>query len=167
MATANYNPGTSTEPELNLLMPKGSEQGLLKSLFQNLDDFFFPKKLPPLQLESKPIPVRDIWGFYDYKKNGVLGSTVVHILVLAAIIGGTILAKSLVKTITAPKQVVTLIAPDETPALAPAKTQVGGGARSRNQQAKSCAVLLLLLCRRQGGDDLFEAWIATQRVPVW
>jgi protein TonB len=127
MATANYTPGTNTEPELNLLMPKGSEQGMLKSLFQNLDDFFFPKKLPPLQLQSKPIPVRDIWGFYDYKKNGVLGSTVLHIVVLAAIIGGTLLAKSLVKTITTPKQVVTLIAPDETPPIAPAKTQVGGG----------------------------------------
>src|SRR5690242_13834764 len=127
MATANYNPGTNTEPELNLLMPKGSEQGLLKSLFQNLDDYFFPKKLPPLQLQSKPIPVRDIWGFYDYKKNGVLGSTVLHIVALAVIIGGTILAKSLVKTITTPKQNVTLIAPDETPTLQPAKTQVGGG----------------------------------------
>ena len=127
MATVNLNPGTSPQPELNLLMPKGSEQGLLKSLFQNLDDFFFPKKLPPLQLESKPIPVRDIWGFYDYKKNGVLGSTILHIIALVLIIGGTLLAKSLMKTITTPKQVVTLIAPDETPALAPSKTQVGGG----------------------------------------
>jgi len=127
MATANLNPGTHPEPELNLLMPQGSEQSLIKSLFQNLDDFFFPKKLPPLQLQSKPIPVRDIWGFYDYKKNGVLGSTVLHVVVLAAIIGGTILARSLVKTITTPKQDVTLIAPDETPALTPSKTQVGGG----------------------------------------
>ncbi len=127
MATANLNPGNNPGPELNLLMPQGSEQSLIKSLFQNLDDFFFPKKLPPLQLQSKPIPVRDIWGFYDYKKNGVLGSTVLHIVVLAGIIGGTILARSLVKTITAPKEVVTLIAPDETPALTPSKTQVGGG----------------------------------------
>ena len=84
MATANLNPGTHPEPELNLLMPQGSEQSLIKSLFQNLDDFFFPKKLPPLQLQSKPIPVRDIWGFYDYKKNGVLGSTILHVVVLAA-----------------------------------------------------------------------------------
>lgn len=126
MATANLNPGAHNEPELNLLMPAGSEQGLLKSLFQNLDDFFFPKKLPPLQLQSKPVPVRDIWGFYDYKKNGVLGSTVVHIVALALIIGGTILAKSLVKTIIQKQQDVTLIAPD-MPALAPSKTQVGGG----------------------------------------
>jgi periplasmic protein TonB len=127
MATANLDPVTKPEPELNLLMPKDSEQGLIKSLFQNLDDFFFPKKLPPLQLQSKPIPVRDIWGFYDYKKNGVLGSTILHVVVLAMIIGGTILARSWVKTIIAPKETVTYLAPDDTPALAPAKTQVGGG----------------------------------------
>ncbi len=126
MATANWNP-VNNEPELNLLMPKDSEQGLLKSLFQNLDDFFFPKKLPPLQLQSKPIPVRDIWGFYDNKKNGVLGSTVLHIVALSLIIGGTILARNWVRTIIAPKQVVTLIAPDDMPALSPSKTQVGGG----------------------------------------
>jgi len=134
MATANLNPGTNPVPELNLLMPKDSEKGLIRSLFQNLDDFFFPKKLPPLQLQSKPIPVRDIWGFYDYKKNGVLGSTVLHVIALAVIIGGTLLAKSLVKTITTPKQVVTLIAPDETPALAPANSP---GCHRRRARAPS------------------------------
>jgi protein TonB len=126
MATINLAPGTNPEPDLNLLMPQGSEQGMLKSLFQNLDDFFFPKKLPPLVLESKPVPVRDIWGFYDYKKNGVLGSTVLHMVVLALIIGGTILARRMVQAITAPK-VVTLIAPSEDIPLAPSKTVVGGG----------------------------------------
>jgi hypothetical protein len=51
---------------------------------------FFPRNLPPLKLESKPIPVKDIWGFYNYKKNGALGSTVAHVIVIALIIGGTI-----------------------------------------------------------------------------
>ena len=59
-----------------LLSKSTLEEPLWKSLFQNLDEFFFPKKLPPLVLTSKPVPVKDIWGFYDYKKNGVLGSTV-------------------------------------------------------------------------------------------
>ncbi len=49
--------------------------------------FSFPKKLPPLKLESKPIPVKEIWGFYNYKKNGALGSTVAHVIVIALIIG--------------------------------------------------------------------------------
>jgi hypothetical protein len=70
------------DPGLNLLQPNSTlDQPLWRSLFQNLDELFFAKKLPPLVLTSKPIPVKDIWGFYDYKKNGVLGSTVVHFLV--------------------------------------------------------------------------------------
>ena len=73
----------SSEPELHLLLPKETlEEPLWKSLFQNLDEFFFPKKLPPLVLTSKPEPVRDIWGFYNYKKNGALGSTVLHVLAI-------------------------------------------------------------------------------------
>src|SRR6185369_7776453 len=127
MATVNTTPAPAAnpEPELHLLLPKDTlDQGLLTSLFQNLDDFFFPKKLPPLHLTSKPIPVRDIWGFYNYKKNGVLSSTVLHIVALAIIIGGTILARSWVKTVTEQKQVVTLIAPADMPPLSPSKTQV-------------------------------------------
>ncbi len=77
MATADLKPVVGSAPELNLLLPKDSwEQPLWKSLFRNLDDFFFPKKQPPLVLTSKPVPVRDIWGFYNYRKNGVWGSTI-------------------------------------------------------------------------------------------
>jgi len=94
MATDNFRPLPGGEPELNLLLTKSSlDQPLWKSLFQNLDDFFFPKKQAPLVLTSKPIPVKDIWGFYDYKKNGALYSTAVHILALGAIVGLTILGR--------------------------------------------------------------------------
>ena len=80
------------------------EEPLWKSLFRNLDDFFFPKKQPPLVLTSKPVPVKDIWGFYDYKKNGVLGSTVVHMLAIAAIIGITLLGRRVVQQIVKPHE---------------------------------------------------------------
>jgi periplasmic protein TonB len=129
MATLEMKPDVGREPELNLLMPKSSlEQPLWKSLFQNLDDYFFPKKQPPLVLTSKPVPVKDIWGFYDYKKNGVLGSTVVHFLALGAIIGLTILGRHVVQVIKKPTENVTLVAPsDDIPPMKPSKTQVGGG----------------------------------------
>jgi len=128
MPTLESTPRTEREPELNLLLSKSTlEQPLWKSLFQNLDDYFFPKKLPPLVLTSKPVPVRDIWGFYDYKKNGVLGSTVVHILAISAIVGLTLLGRRVVQVIQKPHETVTLVAPDDIPALQPAKTQAGGG----------------------------------------
>lgn len=116
------------EPELNLLLKdEVLDDPLYKSLFRGLDDFFFPKKLPPLVLTSKPVPVKDIWGFYNYKGMGAFGSTLVHIAGLALIIGGTLLARRVVTEIVAPKQTVELIAPDGIPTLQPSKTLSGGG----------------------------------------
>ncbi|MBA3913692.1 MAG: hypothetical protein H0X25_07515, partial [Acidobacteriales bacterium] len=70
MATLEMKPvETAPEPELNLLMPKDSEQSLWKSLAANVHDTLFPKKEAPLVLTSTPVPVREIWGFYDNKKN--------------------------------------------------------------------------------------------------
>jgi TonB family protein len=129
MSSVEVNPTPAEkEPELHLLLAPDTFEPLYKSLFRGLDDFFFPKKLPPLKLESKPIPVKDIWGFYNYKKNGVLGSTAAHLVVLALIIGGTILAHRWVTKVEAKPQTVTtaLIDPGDY-SLKPAKTQAGGG----------------------------------------
>src|SRR5256885_4811849 len=117
------------EPELHLLITdKQFEEPLYKSLFRELDEFFFPKKLPPLKLESKPEPVRDIWGFYDYKKNGVLGSTGVHVLIVAVVVAGALIERRLVKAAPqTPKVTVTLVDPGDLPVLKPSKTQAGGG----------------------------------------
>src|SRR5260370_39247156 len=94
MEAPEINPSPGTEPGLHLLFAQDSfEEPLWKSLSRQLDEFFFPKKLPPLQLDSKPIPVKDIWGFYDYKKNGALGSTIAHILLLRVIVSVTILGR--------------------------------------------------------------------------
>jgi len=124
----NVAPSTANEPELHLLLAPDTFEPLWKSLFRGLDDFFFPKKLPPLKLESKPIPVKDIWGFYNYKKNGALGSTVLHVIVIALIIGGTIFVRRMVTKAEAKPQVETkLIDPGDFIPLKPAKTQAGGG----------------------------------------
>ena len=126
MATLDVK--TQSEPELNLLLSQSElQQPLWKSLFRGLDEFFFPKKLPPLKLESKPLPVKDIWGFYNYKKNGALGSTAAHVVVIALIIGGTILGRRIVTKVEAkPASTTQLIDPGDY-ALKPAKTQAGGG----------------------------------------
>ncbi|MGO8985994.1 MAG: energy transducer TonB [Terriglobales bacterium] len=115
------------EPELHLLLSNQTlNEPLWKSLFRNVDDFFFPKRLPPLVLTSKPVPVRDIWGFYNYKRRGAFGSTLIHILAVAAIIAATYLGRKIVD-VAKPKQTVLLIAPDDIPALPVSKTRVGGG----------------------------------------
>jgi TonB family protein len=124
MPTPNPNP----VPELNLLLPNSTfEQPIWKSLFQNLDDFFFPKKLPPLVLTSKPIPVKDIWGFYNNKKSGALGSTIFHIILVAAVIIGTILAGRIVPEVRKAMSVTLIAPPDDIPVMQPSKQVVAGG----------------------------------------
>ncbi|MGA9497166.1 MAG: energy transducer TonB, partial [Terriglobales bacterium] len=118
---------TSPEPELHLLLTNQTlDEPIWRSLFRNIDEFFFPKKLPPLVLTSKPVPVRDIWGFYDNKGKGVAGSTALHVLAVAAIILATYLGKKIVD-VAKPKQTVLLIAPDDLPVLPVSKSVSGGG----------------------------------------
>ncbi len=128
MATLEFKPPQTDrpEPELNLLMPKGSEEGTWASLIQNFKDTFFAKKLPPLVLTSKPIPVREIWGFYDNKKSGATLSTIAHIIVLTAILAGTIyLGKQVVEK---PRDTTIVFTPSmDVPVMEPAKTESGGG----------------------------------------
>ncbi|MGA9978456.1 MAG: energy transducer TonB [Candidatus Sulfotelmatobacter sp.] len=127
MGSVEINPNAPPkEPELHLLVAQEMfEEPLWKSLFRQLDEFFFPKKLPPLKLESKPEPVKDIWGFYNYKKNGALGSTGVHILIAAVIVAGTV---TWVKPKPTLKPTVSIILDDsDIPALKPGRTVSGGG----------------------------------------
>src|SRR5580700_3897093 len=119
------NPKPGSEPELHLL--SNASEPLWKSLFHGLEDHFFPEKLPPLDLQSQPIAVKDIWGSYDYRKNGVLGSTAAHVVVMGLIIGATfITVRRPIPAAPKPQSVTKLIVPDDYP-LKPAKTQAGGG----------------------------------------
>src|ERR1039457_6730755 len=138
MGSQQINPSLpGHEPELHLLLATDTfEEPLWKSLSRQLDDFFFPKKLPPLKLESKPEPVKDIWGFYNYKKNGALGSTGVHILIAAVVIAGTLIGRRVVNAAPAQKVTVTLVDPGPLPDLKPSKTQVGGGGRDVLQASR-------------------------------
>ncbi len=129
MGSTETNPRVpGQEPEFHFLFANESfEEPLWKSLPRQIDEFFFPKKLPPLKLESKPEPVKSIWGFYDNKKNGALGSTGVHVLIAAIIVGGTMLGRHVVTAAAKKEVTVTLIDPDNLPALKPSKTLAGGG----------------------------------------
>lgn len=116
------------EPELNLLISdKQFGEPLYRSLFRQLDEFFFPKKLPPLKLESKPEPVKDIWGFYSYWKVGAAGAAGYYALIGIALVLGVLIARRVVAAQPQAKVTVTLVAPDDLPVIKPGKTQVGGG----------------------------------------
>jgi len=61
------------------------DQPLWRSLAANLRELLSPEKLPPLELQSKPAQVREIWGAYDHRKSGWLGTLLVHGSIAAAI----------------------------------------------------------------------------------
>lgn len=129
MGSQTINPSLpAQEPELNLLIADNQyTEPLYKHLFREIDEFFFPKKLPPLVLESKPEPVKPLWGFYDNSRNGVLGSTGLHVAIIGLIALSYIVFKHTVTVAQQPKVTVALVDPSDLPPLKPSKTQVGGG----------------------------------------
>lgn len=129
MGSQQVNPNLpGSDPELNLLISdKQFEEPLYRSLFRELDEFFFPKKLPPLKLESKPEPVKDIWGFYSYWKQGALGAAGYYGLLIVALLVSVVLGRRVVTAVVSAKPVVALVDPTDLPPIKPAKTQVGGG----------------------------------------
>src|ERR1035438_7233068 len=56
------------------------------TFIRNVKEFFNPPKLPPLQLTSKPVPVKDIWGLYGRKKKSFMMSTGVQLGVVALVL---------------------------------------------------------------------------------
>ncbi len=110
-ATTLVSGANHSELHLQQLMAS-LEQSWWSSLRSNLRDNFFPEKLPPLKLTSKPVRVREIWGDYDNKKQATVGSVIVHCAMVAFLIAISILGAREVKKQIQPQQVVDLVAPD-------------------------------------------------------
>ncbi|MDE1161807.1 MAG: TonB family protein [Acidobacteriaceae bacterium] len=101
------------------------ESGPFASLISNLRDAFFPEKLPPLVLESKPIAVPDRMRTKMSKQSLAASITFYALLILLFII---LVRKHVQLAAPIPPQVTQLIAPPPPPPPAPPKaTQMGGG----------------------------------------
>jgi len=129
MGSESINPkAPGSAPELHLLITdQGFEEPLYKSLFRGLDEFFFPKKLPPLKLESKPEPVKDIWESSHKFVYAMLSSYTGLIVVCTVFAIGLVLVARRVVAAPMQKVTVTLVDPGPMPDIKPGKTQVGGG----------------------------------------
>ncbi|MGE5113081.1 MAG: energy transducer TonB [Acidobacteriaceae bacterium] len=116
-------------PELNLLPKERFDLGLWESLKQNYHDTFHPEKLPPLQLTSRPVRVREIWGDYNYRRRGAWGSVVLHSFAIAGLIAVSIMGAKVVKQVEK-HETVQLVAPDISqymPLSQKKNDDVGGG----------------------------------------
>jgi len=126
VASAPAVPATVTaEDHLARLLAPDTEIPWYKSIVDNIREFVRPEKLPPLELTSKPVAVKSIWGDGTNPRR-VAASVLVH----GAIFASLILVGTNDKVQKAIKNVV-LVAPPPPPKTV--KTEVrnaGGGQRS-------------------------------------
>jgi len=100
------------------------EKSVWANLWESIQDVFFPKKLPPLELTSTPIPVPDRLAV-KYNPWAVGTATVVNgaILLLVLFLG----ARAVVKVITKPRQVTNIDVGDLNLSAPKAAQTAGGG----------------------------------------
>lgn len=117
-----------SDPDIHLqrLLTVEINEPWYRSFFRNLKETINPPKLPPLEVTSKPVAVKSIWGFSGgQERRAGLTSMMVH--------GGVIALLFLVGTNkavqNAVKEHITLIAPDLAPYIPqkPKPTPMGGG----------------------------------------
>jgi periplasmic protein TonB len=94
------------------------------SLYQNVRDLIKPEKLPPLEITSKPVAVKSIWGLYGSDPKSRYISVAFHITAFTVLMIG-FTNKTVQNKIV---NIVTLTDPNFKPYQAPPqKKQAGGG----------------------------------------
>jgi TonB family protein len=115
------------DDHLNHLLAPQLEEPWFQSLIRNVKDTIRPPKLPPLEVTSKPVPVKDIWGLYERKKKSFVMSLGFQISVVALLFT----AASTKAVQDKVKEIVPLIAPVDIdpyqPKMAMKKEAMGGG----------------------------------------
>src|SRR5947207_9012002 len=126
---AHPDPNSVVSPDIHLqrLLAADVEEPWYKSLLQNLKDTFNPPKLPPLEVTSKPVAVKDIWGLYGRSPKSFMMSTGFQVGVVALLF--TVFSTKVVQDQV--KQVTALVMPTDLdpymPKAAPKKQTMGGG----------------------------------------
>jgi TonB family protein len=72
-------------PDIHLqrLVALELQEPYYSSFFRNIKEFIRPPQLPPLQVTSRPVAVKDIWGFYgDHHKHAGVSSIAIHSLIV-------------------------------------------------------------------------------------
>src|ERR1700722_10828869 len=62
------------DDHLSRLLLTQNEEPFYKSLFRQIKEAINPPKLPPLEITSKPVAVKDIWGLYGNQKKSFIMS---------------------------------------------------------------------------------------------
>ena len=126
LSQPNDPQNSNYDDHLAHLLAPSTDEPWYKSLFENVIDLINPPKLPPLEITSKPVAVKDIWGLYGRQRKSFMMSTGFQV---GAVL--LVFALSTSKTVTDKvKQFVPLIDPIDLappPVATPKKQMMGGG----------------------------------------
>ncbi len=115
------------QDNLDHLLVTTLEEPWYSSLATQVRELFSRKKEPPLELTSKPVPVKDIWGDYRYTRQAATSSLVTHVAV--GVLLFTAFSHPAVRD--AAKKTATLILPADIseylPVAKPSIKPMGGG----------------------------------------
>lgn len=107
-----------------MLVPE--QKSWFQSLYEDIREVLNPPKLPPLQVTSRPVAVKDIWGLYGRQKKSWAMSLSIQSFVVVLLF--TIFSAKAVQQKV--KEAVTIFAPDlkpYEPKMAPQKDKMSGG----------------------------------------
>ncbi len=113
------------DDHLSRLLVSEVEEPFYKTFIRDVKELFNPPKLPPLDVTSKPVAVKDIWGLYGNQKKSFMMSTGFQIgavaLIFIAFSNKTVQSKA--------KEAVSLVMPlmDTAPPMPKAHSGGGGG----------------------------------------
>jgi TonB family protein len=116
------------DDHLSRLLLTDSGQPFYRSLVQSFKELIAPPRLPPLEVTSQPVAVKDIWGQYGRQKKSFLMSAAVQAVALILIF--TLLSSKTVQRRV--RQTVQLIIPAEVNVLKPVAHAGGGGGGDRS-----------------------------------
>jgi periplasmic protein TonB len=106
-----------------LLVPQAVEIPWYQSLFENIREMIHPPQLPPLELTSRPIAVKSIWGMYERDRRSNWMSLAIHASVAVLLL--TVLSAH--DAIEKKMRDLRLIDPSIKPYLPPRKDLAQGG----------------------------------------
>jgi protein TonB len=115
--------GRQDEPKEPKLMSEIIDEPAWKTIYNNLYDLLFPRKLPPLVLTSTPIAVPDPMKEDRGKASSII-SIATHVVIIGLILWAFLAVK---KVVTKKSQVVTNIDVPQFMPIAPKGPQMGGG----------------------------------------
>jgi len=122
LSQPNNSPAPNDDHLDRLLAPQ-LEEPFYKTLIENVKELFNPPKLPPLELTSKPVAVKDIWGLYGRQKKSFMMSTGFQALVVV-ILFTALSSKTVQKQIA---NIVPVFLPSPGPEPPKVQAHQGGG----------------------------------------